>query len=58
MGYDREDTFSIFLSDFQFVAVIGFGLILKCTLKPETRQRGVFFFFLIFIGAQLDTYED
>jgi len=28
---------------FNFVAVIGFDLILKCTLKPETRQR-VFFF--------------
>jgi hypothetical protein len=50
LGYGREDTFSISLSDFQFVAVIGFDLILKCTLKPETRQRG---FFLISVGAQL-----
>jgi hypothetical protein len=50
VGYGREDTFSISLSDFQFVAVIGFDLILKCTLKPETRQR---VFILISIGAQL-----
>jgi hypothetical protein len=42
VGYDREDTFSISLSDFQFAAVIGFYLILKCTLKPETRQCGFF----------------
>jgi hypothetical protein len=50
VGYGREDTFSISPSDFQFVAVIGFDLILNCTLKPETRQR---VFILIFIGAQL-----
>jgi len=39
VGYGREATFSISLSGFQFGAVIGFDLILKCTLKPETRQR-------------------